>query len=535
MIARAGVFARVVWAGVLDRTRQGGFLVSLVLMMWLGQHMLPESGAPYRTFVMDADYRPAYGAAWVGTITALLTGLWFLFVGFYLVKGGVERDRRSGVGAVLAATRMSTHTYLWARTLSNVAVFAVQSLVVAAAALVQQWLLGEDRRIDLFATLLPFVFMTGPVALFVSACAVLFDCVRFLRGGLGNIAWFFLIGFLMASSGMDRPGTPAWRDVTGARAVVDQARVAMREAHPDAATHPDEFSMGVNFNPSFKGRLMTTFAWPGMRWTPEALGSRLPLLLLAALIVFAASRVFDRFEGAARSATTRKPARWPFAPRTPHATARRGASAQALTVARKGFHPWGVVQAELALLLKGVSPWWWFIALGLAMAQCFVPMKVLTTAILPVVSFWPALLWSQLGHREKANATHDVLFSCPQPILRLLPASWLAGAIVMLLVGAPGVLRLFASGDPAAAAGWCLAAALVPAFALACGIWSGGAKLFEVLYLFIWYIGPLHQVAPLDYTGVTAERSSLLWSVYLGLTVAMAVIAWSGRQRQMMR
>ena len=45
----------------------------------------------------------------------------------------------------------------------------------------------------------------------------------------------------------------------------------------------------------------------------------------------------------------------------------------------------------------------------------------------------------------------------------------------------------------------------------------------------------LHQLAPLDYTGVTASRSPLLWSVYGAITLGMFVIAWSGRQRQMLR
>lgn len=535
MIASLGVFLRIVRAGVLDRMRQAGFLVSLVFMLWLGQHMLPPSGSGYRTFVMDAMYRPSYGAAWVGTLTALLTGTWFMFVGFYLVKGGVERDRRTGVGAVLAATRMPTWVYLSARTCSNLAVFAVQALVVALAAVAQQWTLGEDRRIDLIATLLPFVLVTGPLALFVSACAVLFDCIRFLRGGIGNIAWFFLLSFMMAGSGMAERGAPAWRDITGARVVVDDVRRVLIGVHPDAATHPHEFSMGVNINPRFKTHPPTTFEWPGMRWTPSALSARVPVLLAAVLIVFAASRVFDRFEGAARSAHGAKPRAWPFAPKPARRAQARGAQAGALTVARKGFHPWGVVRAEGSLLLKGVSPWWWFVTLGLWIAQCFVPIRILTQAVLPIASFWPALLWSRLGHRERANATHDVMFSCPQPILRLLPAAWIAGALVMLLIGAPGLVRLAMGAHWESAGGWGLAAVLVPAFALACGIWSGGAKLFEVLYLFIWYMGPMHQIAPLDYTGLTAPRSPYLWSVYLALTAGMILLAWSGRLRQLRR
>jgi hypothetical protein len=133
-------------ADVLERTRRPGYLVSLLVMAWIAQHMLPPNGANYRTFVIDDFYRPAYNAAWVGTLTALLTAMWFLFVGFYLVRGSVERDRRTGVGQILAASRLKTFTYLWSRVLGNLTVLGSQAAVVAGMALVQQQILGEDRR-----------------------------------------------------------------------------------------------------------------------------------------------------------------------------------------------------------------------------------------------------------------------------------------------------------------------------------------------------------------------------------------------------
>ncbi len=139
--------ARLVLADVLDRTRQPTYLVSLLAMLWVGQHMLPPLGAPYRTMTLDLFYRPAYNAAWVGTLTAVLTGVWFVLIGFYQVKGSVERDRRTGVGQILAATRVGTLTYLWVRTLGNFAVFASQAAMVILAALFQQQVLGEDRRV----------------------------------------------------------------------------------------------------------------------------------------------------------------------------------------------------------------------------------------------------------------------------------------------------------------------------------------------------------------------------------------------------
>ena len=531
----ASRLARLVLADVRDRTRRPGYLVSLLVMLWLGQHMLPPSGAAYRTFSMDELYRPAYGAAWVGTVTALLTGVWFLLIGFYQVKGAVERDRRTGVGQVLAATRMSSLAYVAARTLGNLAVFATQAGMVALAALVQQQLLGEDRRVDLVATLLPFLTLTVPLALFAAASAVLFDCVRWLRGGLGNFAWFLVLPMIMAASRADNVHGTVWSDLTGSSVVVEDVRRVMIAAHPDAASRPMSVSMGANFSPEFREHPATTFAWPGLRWDARAAASRLPWMLLSGLIVLASAWVFDRFDESRRPVAVR-PLRvwWPQrGPRAAAAPSR--VSASGLTLAPHGFRPLGVVRGELALLLKGQSSWWYLGMLGFLIAEIAAPLRAVRDVVLPLASFWPALVWSALGHREQRYATGGVLFSCPQPVARLLPAAWLAGSTLILVAGAPALLRLGLAGQIPPVLGWLLAAAFVPALALACGVWTGSAKFFEVLYLFLWYIGPMHHVAEVDYTGVTADRSPGLWLLFGALSLGLFALAWLGRSRQARR
>ena len=195
----------------------------------------------------------------------------------------------------------------------------------------------------------------------------------------------------------------------------------------------------------------------------------------------------------------------------------------------------GVVRAELALLLKEQSGWWYVVLAGLLIAECLVPLASVRTVVLPIVSFWPALVWSALGSREQRHATGGVLFSCPQPAVRLLPAAWLAGALVMLIAGAPALVRLTWVGETGPALGWLLGAAFVPALALASGVWTGSAKLFEVLYLSLWYVGPMHKLAELDYTGATTARSPVLWLVYGGASLVLFMVAWLGRSRQMRR
>jgi hypothetical protein len=296
--------------------------------------------------------------------------------------------------------------------------------------------------------------------------------------------------------------------------------------------------MGVNFNPEFRKHSAVPFTWRGLPWGAQALASRVPWLLLSVGIVFAASRLFDRFDATSRTAgATHGRPWWPFARSATAAgtPAISGVSAARLTAARRGPAFAGVVRAELALMLKGLSPWWYVGLLGFLVAELVAPLPGVKQIVLPLASFWPALVWSQLGHRERQQGVGGVLFSCPRPVARLLPAAWLAGAIVMLLAGVPALARFAFAGESAALLGWLSCAALVPAFALASGVWTGSAKAFEVLYLFAWYVGPMHQVAEVDYTGVTAARSTQLWALYIALTLACLALAWWGRSRQAQR
>ncbi len=528
---------RLAWADVLERTRQPGYLVSLLVMVWMGHGMLPREDAGYRTFVFNEQYRPSYGPEWVGTLTAVLTSVYFLFVGFYLVRGTIERDRRSGVGAILATSRMSKFGYLASKALSHLLVLGSMAVVVLLTALVTQQLLGEDRRIDLAATLTPFVMLTVPIAVFVSASAVFFDSTPVIRGGAGNIVWFVLLGVIMASGEMKEGGTSPSRDLMGAGIVARDVIRVSQERYPESAASATSFSMGLNFSERWKTLETRRFDWHGVDWSGEAAASRLLWLLVGCAVLGLAVVPFDRFEHAASALAARRPrlrlgARSEAASPEPLTPMR---SADSLTPARAAFRFDALLRAELLLLFRGQRWWWYLGALGLLIAGLAAPLTGVRRIVLPLASFWPVFVWSALGHREARDEVASVVFSCARPLHRMLPATWLAGASVGLVLGATGMLRLALAGDLAAVAGWVLCALLAPLLALACGAWPGGGRLVEVVWLFAWYIGPMNRIEFADYTGVVVPRSPQVWLAYAAMLLALAGFAWWGRARQVTR
>jgi hypothetical protein len=192
-----------------------------------------------------------------------------------------------------------------------------------------------------------------------------------------------------------------------------------------------------------------------------------------------------------------------------------------------------MVVAELRLALHGVSLWWYLVAAGLVAAGLFTPLFV-ARGFLIAAWIWPLLIWSAMGTREKRLRTDQIVFSTAHPLRRQLPACWLAGVIITVVIGGGTGARLLIAGDQLGLLAWMAGALFIPTMALALGVWSGSSKLFEVLYLFLWYLGPANHVGYIDFMGVTGPLlppgTPLL---FLSITAVLSVMAIAGRRRQL--
>jgi hypothetical protein len=192
-----------------------------------------------------------------------------------------------------------------------------------------------------------------------------------------------------------------------------------------------------------------------------------------------------------------------------------------------------MVRAELRLALHGISVWWYLVAAGLFAAGLFTPVSV-SRALLIAAWIWPLLIWSAMGTRETRLRTDQLIFSTAHPLRRQLPACWMAGVIIALLTGGGTGIRLLVAGEQIGLIAWMVGAFFIPTMALALGVWTGSSKLFEVLYLFLWYLGPANHFGEIDFMGATGsllpQHTPLL---FCAITAGLAVFAIADRKRQL--
>jgi hypothetical protein len=527
------VLLAIARADFLERVRRYGFVVTLGVAAWGAHGALPPRGAGYSTVDLGG-HRALYDSAGAGSIVALITGVFLTLAGFYLVKNAVERDRTTGVGPILASTRMGRLTYVAGKVLSNAAVLlAMLGVMIVVAGLMQQ-VLGEDRRLDAVALAAPFLLLAAPALLLVSAVAVLFEVVPGLRGGLGNVVFFFLWIFGLATAVPDAHVGLPFGDALGMGIVMRSLEQECARTFP-AFRQGAGSSVGIHVNPG--AQPLTTFVYSGVHWTPGMLAQRLAWVGFAVLLTLLAALLFDRFDSAPATRVPRRGRGTRAAPdsgRAIAAIAPAGMSVPAamLTVAPRAERLAPMIRAELALIHGGQGRPWYAGLLALVIACLLVPLPGVRAALLPLAAIWPLLLWSSLGWREARYRTEPVLFSAPHPLRRQLLATWLAGVLLALVATGPYGLRMALAGDAPSLFGWCAGVLFIPSFALACGAWTGSGKLFEVAFLALWYVGALQHVPALDFLGgVPGAHAAHV--TFFALAPVLLVLAYAGRARRL--
>ncbi len=191
------------------------------------------------------------------------------------------------------------------------------------------------------------------------------------------------------------------------------------------------------------------------------------------------------------------------------------------------------VAAELRLTFKGLSWVWYLGAAGIIVSALFVPLDMARLVVLPLAMVWPVLVWSSLGVREVRHHTAPIVFALPLPLRRQLLVTWLVGVLIALAMSSTVMARLALVGDWSASLAALIGALFVPSFAVALGCWSGTSKLFQAIYLFVWYLAAVQGVIYIDFMGHFPQTVAMgiPWIVAVA-TLGLLIAAAFGRRRQ---
>ncbi len=382
-----------------------------------------------------------------------------------------------------------------------------------------------DRgRLDLVAIATPLFWITLPGLAFVAAVAVLFETIRFLARGFGNFVWFFAWPMLLVTA-MEASGP----DLFGIVTMKVQLAGEVRRLDPALS---DSFRISLG---GVEDRADKRFRWNGLEVTSALAASRAGVVGLALLVALAAALPFDRFDPSRRRLRLPRRQRSVPAESAEVAPSRAVAAADLVGVGSARRFAFGaLVASEVRVAVRSMPRWWWLGVVALAIGGLLAP-SAARSGWLAAAFLWPALVWSSLATRDRATGVAPLLATAPRPLTRQLPAVVAAGWAVGLACAAGPTVGLALAGDRGRALAATVGCLAMPALAVALGILSGGPRLFEGIFITIWYIGPLQRGWQLDFAGVSSaavEHAVPVWFLLIAAALLAAAIALEHLRRR---
>jgi len=140
----------------------------------------------------------------------------------------------------------------------------------------------------------------------------------------------------------------------------------------------------------------------------------------------------------------------------------------------------------------------------------------------------PITILSSIGVKEYEFNTSPLIFSTRRPLLNQFFIPLLARWTILILFNLGAVCILLLTGNIDRLVVFLSGSIFLVGLASFCGLFFKTDKLFEIIYLFIWLLGPLNAVPQLDFIGVTqlsvAYNSWIIFLLIGILTVSFSFV-----------
>ena len=502
------------------RMRRTSTLVALLAVMAISWAMIADPANGSALIVVDST-RVLYTSSTLAVGSASLGCIMFGLGAFYLVRGRVGEDIRSGTGSVIGATSVGNVTFLLGRWAGNVAYLCAMVLAFMSTIMLLHAVRG-DGPIEPLVYLEVYLFMLLPLILFTASCATLFDSWAPLMGKGGDVLYFILWA---AQMGVVMPAVDSAGGAIPLVQVFDFNGLGASMLVTTQALHSTHVSLGGG---DFKAALAPITMTSDL-WSAQLIAIRSVTGLLALLPLLLAVPLFHRFSPDKVKLSSSAKRRAPLAMLNQWLKPlSRFASPLFGLAARLPGMP-GQVMGDVALTFA-TSPVAMLALAGFALAGTVAAGEVLPGVLLAAAMFWGVLV-SDVSTRDYAAGTEDMTGAVEGGVARRYLRQFAATLALALLFTGSVALR-WSFEQPGRALALVIGVAALSALATCFGRCSRTARLFLGLFLFWAYVAlngvKLPTLDIIGSAGAANAGSMLLWAA--GGAVALAAGYWWNRR-----
>ena len=503
------------------RMRRTATLVTLLAVVAISWMMIvdPASGS---SLIVVNDARVLYTSSALSVGSATLGCLLFGLGGFYLVRGRVAEDLRSGTGSVIGATAVGNALFVFSRWLGSVAYLGALILAFMLTMMALHAIRGHGP-IEPWVYLQNYTLLLLPMVLITASCAALFDNWAPLMGKRGDVLYFFLwvtqlaIMPVIGKTGIGAaPPLLEFFDFNGMGASMLVVTNALQSA--------DVALGGGDFKASLAPVLMTNDLWNARLIAMRGVAGVLALLPLLLSVV-----LFHRFSPDKVKTSIASKRRSPLDVLNSLLRPLSALVAPLFRLAARIPGMPGQVLGDVALTLVTAPSA--LLAIGASLAVSAVaPGEVLPAVLMASFVFWGVLV-SDMSTRDFAAGTEDMTGAVRGGVASRYVRQYAATVLLGLIF--TGIVALRWSGSEPVRALALLAGVFgMSALATAFGRCSRTARLFLALFLFWVYIilnsPKLALLDAIGFVGVANSYSMTMWLLTGGIALA-AGYAWNRR------
>lgn len=527
------IICSIAVADFLDRIRNKGILITIMIIMYISYLFVPDKGATaYFTLKISSggyNYRGIYNSQWLGVLSTVCFIIVFSLIGFYIAKNCIKREINLGIGQISATSSVQKWKYIIGKVLSNVMYLSVTLIAVLVTIIMLQLVRGESSSINIVSYLLPYIVFIIPLIVIISTIAVIFEIIPFLRGTIGNIAYFFLWAILIAKT-MESNNSLRKFDLTGVSTIVDKIIIAVKKI-----VGADVDSMIGYVAEPFSN--MKTFLWSEQWWELNLIPSRLLWILITLSVLLPFIIIFNRRDLAKKvrlSKSNKKKSS--KLTKTNIGNAKKDIVLTKYENSKNRFRIFKMIYLELLKVSKGLPKFWYVFMISINIISIIFMNnnEIVRRLILPINWIMPLFLWSRFSIIEKSNNTECYTFACNFYRVNQFFTIILSGVIFTIFMNLGLIISFALKGSILSVVYIVLGSVFIIAMAFFIGSSVGNSTIYELIYIIIWYVGILNQMPYLDFLGITQNSQNMnVPFIFFIISVIMITLSYFQRVKRL--